>query len=440
MIGPFTVVNNLEEESDKENVRIERYKIWIVLFTCLVTRLSYLTIIPNRTTEAFLMALRELSARYTEPKLIISDNEGAFHSSYRILREIAQKPDIKKVLIKQGIIWKFLPSRASWMGAIWERLVGIIKKELWKMQMGKLFNEYEWRAHITEIEAVINERPLTYVSDKGSEPEVITPKALFNGCISQSTLGIDRNIEEIYLDLKKYKGQTVDLYKEKIKMKEKFWENLKENYLTTLRTAKYKPNRSKKQFCNKNPKVGDVVIIHEDDMRLKWKLGIIHELIPSSDKKIRKAIIKTTLANKNIPLNRTFKTVFRTKAINHLYPLELNIEDSLINLEDNVIENEEQNTPSEDDNVVDIEEIDINEIEVCEAQKCKRPKELILKWIQCYACKAWFHTKCLNIRNDIKLEDIFFACLTCWQPTIPTLIENEIENFDFKGFTDEEIK
>ena len=96
MIGPFTVVNNLEDESDKENVRIERYKIWIVLFTCLVTRLSYLTIIPNRTTEAFLMALRELSARYTKPQLVISDNKGAFHSGYRILQEIAQKPDIKK--------------------------------------------------------------------------------------------------------------------------------------------------------------------------------------------------------------------------------------------------------------------------------------------------------------------------------------------------------
>ena len=44
------------------------------------------------------------------------------------------------------------------------------------------------------------------------------------------------------------------------------------------------------------------------------------------------------------------------------------------------------------------------------------------------------------MRNDTNFEDIFFACLTCWQPTTPTLIENEIENFDFEGFTDEEIK
>ena len=438
LIGPFTVVNDLEEESDKENTRKEKYKIWIVLFTCLVTRMSYLTLIPNRNTEAFLMALRELSARHTEPKLIISDNEGAFHSGYRILQEIALRPAIKNILIKQGIIWKFLPSRASWMGAIWERLVGIVKKELWKMQMGKLFNEYEWRVHLAEIEAVINERPLTYVSDKGTEPEVITPKALFNGCLTEATLGIDKNIEEIYLDLKKYKGQTVELYKEKIRMKEKFWENLKENYLTSLRTAKYKPDRSKKQYCKKEPKVGDVIVIHEEDMRLKWKLGIIHELIPSSDGEIRKAIIKTTLANKNIPLKRTFKTILRIKAISHLYPLELNIENNLIGFEVNQeqLEQDEQNTSLDEINNI----INSEEIEACEAQKCIRPTELILKWIQCHSCKAWFHTKCLNMRNDINFDDIFFACLKCWQPTTPTLIEDETENFDFEGFTEDEMK
>ena len=174
-------------------------------------------------------------------------------------------------------------------------------------------------------------------------------------------------------------------------------------------------------------------------MRLKWKLGIIHELIPSSDGKVRKAVVKTTLANKNIPLKRTFKTILRTKAINHLYPLELNIENNLISLEEN--KEDEQNTLSDevDNNEADVEETESNETEVCEAKSCIRPKELISKWIQCYTCKAWFHIKCLNMSNDINFEDIFFACLACWQPTTPTLIENETENFDFEGFTEEEM-
>ena len=64
-IGPFTVVNKLEENIDNENNRIEEYKIWIVLFTSLTTRALYLTMVPDRSTESFLIALRELTARHT---------------------------------------------------------------------------------------------------------------------------------------------------------------------------------------------------------------------------------------------------------------------------------------------------------------------------------------------------------------------------------------
>ena len=118
-------------------------------------------------------------------------------------------------------------TRAPWMGAVWERLVGLVKIELMKMQMKKVFNEYEWRSHLAEIEAVLNDRPLTYVTDKGTEPDVITPKAILTGSLSETTIGSDSNIDEIFLDVKRYQNQTIELYKEKVKIKEKFWHNLK---------------------------------------------------------------------------------------------------------------------------------------------------------------------------------------------------------------------
>ena len=220
-------------------------------------------------------------------------------------------------------------TRAPWMGAVWERLVGLVKIELMKMQMKKVFNEYEWRSHLAEIEAVLNDRPLTYVTDKGTEPDVITPKAILTGSLSETTIGSDSNIDEIFLDVKRYQNQTIELYKEKVKIKEKFWHNLKENYLTMLRSSNYKTNSSRKHFCNKNPEIGDVVVIHEEDMRLKWRIGVIQELIQSSDGQIRAAMVKTTLPTKNIKLHRNLRTTMRRKAINHLYPLELNIEDNV---------------------------------------------------------------------------------------------------------------
>ena len=94
-IGPFTVINDLKD-AEKETRRTEKYKIWIVLFTCLVTRAIFLTIVPNRSSVAFLNALRELSARYTEPKLMISDNEGAFRKGNRILQNISTAPAMRR--------------------------------------------------------------------------------------------------------------------------------------------------------------------------------------------------------------------------------------------------------------------------------------------------------------------------------------------------------
>ena len=94
----------------------------------------------------------------------------------------------------------------------------------------KKFDEYDWRAHIVEIEAIMNDRPLTYVSTVNTEPEVITPKSLITGNLSETELAIDINVEEVLLDIKKYRNQTTTLYKEKIKIKEKFWKNLRENY------------------------------------------------------------------------------------------------------------------------------------------------------------------------------------------------------------------
>ena len=92
---------------------------------------------------------------------MVSDNEGAFRKASEVLLKTAQDPMLKTNLSKTGIEWRFLPSRASWMGGVWERLVGIVKKELMKMQGKAKFNEYEWRTHFIEIEAILNDRPLT---------------------------------------------------------------------------------------------------------------------------------------------------------------------------------------------------------------------------------------------------------------------------------------
>ena len=52
-------------------------KMWICVFTCLVTRACHLVMVPSLSTKAFFDALRELSTFYRMPKLLLSDNATA---------------------------------------------------------------------------------------------------------------------------------------------------------------------------------------------------------------------------------------------------------------------------------------------------------------------------------------------------------------------------
>ena len=168
-------------------------------------------------------SIRELGGRYTEPKLMVSDNEGAFRRASKILVTIAESPMLKTNLSKRGIEWRFLPSRASWMGGVWERLVGIVKKELMKMQGKAKFNEYEWRTHFIEIEAILNDRPLTQVSGRRTDPEAITPKCYLHGGVDDVALASDINLDEIVIDFRKKKDLNIELYEKRKEVKNTFW-------------------------------------------------------------------------------------------------------------------------------------------------------------------------------------------------------------------------
>ena len=85
-----------------------------------------------------------------------------------------------------------------------------------------------------------------------------------------------------------------------------FWEAFTRDYLASIEfTAK---SASKKSGLL--PKLGDIVIIFENDLRHKWKKAVVTKLIQSEDGQIRRCEVRT--ANGVI-----------TRDINHLYPLKL---------------------------------------------------------------------------------------------------------------------
>ncbi|CAL4237305.1 unnamed protein product, partial [Meganyctiphanes norvegica] len=166
LAGPYKVIDGLS-----------KIKVWITLFTCLVTRAIYLVLVKDLRASTFFRALKELSCRHSTPLLLLSDNATNFAATNKVLKIISQHiPEFEK---SEGLTlqWKFIPVKAPWTGGVYERMIGNLKTNLDKMNFGQKINFEEFREHIYECERVINDRPLQQVGDK----EVITPAMLLYG-------------------------------------------------------------------------------------------------------------------------------------------------------------------------------------------------------------------------------------------------------------------
>ena len=288
--------------------RGEIVDIWVIIFTCMVSRAVYLIAVRNLTAETFLQSLKELDCRRTTPKIIMSDNAATFTQSSKILSLIKEDPKVQENLGKREIEWRFTPVNAPRFGAVYERLIGIMKKELVKMTGTILFSEYDFKAHLMEVEKVMNNRPLVEV---GSD-EVITPAHLLHGAQTKyDTQLLSLNTDKIFNNMIVARKQIPELYKKLAETKKIFWNKFIDQYLETLR---FSPDRTSNRF-SKTPEKGDVCIVYHDKYpKYKWQMCLVLETIKSSDGEIRRCKIK-------------IGKVESERTVEQLYPLEINAED-----------------------------------------------------------------------------------------------------------------
>jgi hypothetical protein len=236
---------------------------------------------------------------------MISDNATTFCAAADVLNRLFKSEDIQNVLSRDGIEWKFIPKRAPWYGGWWERLVGMTKQVLRKVLGRSYVSFITLQTILTEAEALMNDRPLTYVSSNIADEEALTPAHLLYGrristlpdsdvTMETATCGTMGNVASI----------TKRAYTQQ-KLINNFRNRWKQEYLTALREH-HRVTGNNNQMIT----VGDVVQVHDDGPRSQWKLAVIQELIPGNDGKIRAAAIKTKNGLTNRPISR-------------LYPLEV---------------------------------------------------------------------------------------------------------------------
>eukprot|EP00731_Ephydatia_muelleri_P004127 Em0002g303a len=155
-------------------------KAWICLFTCCVIRAVHLEVVPGMTAETFMRCIKRFIARRGIPHKIISDNGKTFILANKIISAVLSHPQTEQYLSNICVDWVFNLERAPWWGGIFERMVRSIKRCLKKI-VGRTRLMYdELVTVVTEIEMILNSRPLSFVSSEDLD-EPLTPSHLLTG-------------------------------------------------------------------------------------------------------------------------------------------------------------------------------------------------------------------------------------------------------------------
>ena len=268
------------------------------LFSCLTTRAVHLEIAHSLTTDSFLAAFSRFVSRRGTPEKVYSDNgTNLVAGEQEIRKQIAEwnRTKIDDQMTQNHIIWEFNPPYASHRGGAWERMIRSCRTILKALAGEQLLTDEKLLTLVAEVEKIINDRPITTVSNDPNDPNALTPSMLL---LMKNDKGLPQglfNPRDVYA--KRWWRQVQYLA-------DVFWRRWIHEYLPSLQT------RQKWQQPNRNVQKGDVVLVVDEKVpRGQWPLGRIIDVIEGRDGLVRSCMVK-------------FRNTSLIKPITKLCPLE----------------------------------------------------------------------------------------------------------------------
>lgn len=154
-------------------------------------------------------------------------------------------------MAQQRIVWNFIPPRAPHFGGIWEAAVKITKRHLYTVTQGRVLTFEEYSTLLTEIEAILNSRPLTPLSNDSNDLDVLTQSHFLVGD------SLVQPVENNYLETSE---NRLSRWKHLRKVRQQFWNRWQSEYLQELQ------KRNKWTTSGKNIELNTFVLLKEDQV------------------------------------------------------------------------------------------------------------------------------------------------------------------------------
>ena len=256
--------------------RRARLKRWGVLFTCFTTRAIHLEVVEGLDTESFISSLQRFMNRRGRPDEIFSDSGTNIKGTVQEFKIEARK--FKGISADQSTTFNFNPTASPHMGGVWERGIKTVKGVIYIMIKSTVLTEFELCAILTEIEAIVNNRTLTHVSDIPDDFEVLTPNHFFLGRFNTTGAACE--------DADGDKSGRRK-WKQVFSITMQFWKRWLSEYFPTLQ------QRNKWQTNQTNIKNRALEIVKEGNLpQGKWSLSRITNVLAWEDDIMRVVRVK----------------------------------------------------------------------------------------------------------------------------------------------------
>lgn len=199
--------------------------------------------------------------------------------------------EIAELLTLERTTWHFIPPHAPNFGGLWEAGVRSTKTHLIKVIGNSTLTYEELSTVLAQIEACLNSRPISILSDDPHDPLPLTPGHFLVG---EPLLNLS---DENYTPCKHI--TNLERWRLVQKMVNDFWKRWYKEYLVNLNKI-YKWNT--KQI---EPEIDDIVILKDDNVPpSKWILGRVIQKHVGPDNLTRVVSIRCKNSVLKRPVNK----------------------------------------------------------------------------------------------------------------------------------------